>query len=130
MTFLITIFYISLAGVIGTLLMKMYQQWVDRDLFFHVLTRRLDYSLRQKVHDWSITMRAKRAAVKSKINVFTQVTMKMWIARIWHTASVYQTSFKNYVKGKQLLRRRGAVSFYFKDIAKYKQHLSARHEIK
>ena len=130
MTFLITIFYISLAGVIGTLLMKMYQQWVDRDLFFQVLTRRLDYSLRQKVHDWSITMRAKRAAVKSKINVFTQVTMKMWIARIWHTASVYQTSFKNYVKGKQLLRRRGAVSFYFKDIAKYKQHLSARHEIK
>ncbi|MFA6094541.1 MAG: hypothetical protein WC757_01490 [Candidatus Paceibacterota bacterium] len=130
MTFLITTFYISLAGVIGTLLMKMYQEWVDRDLFFHCITRRLDYSLRQKVHDWKITLRTRRAVVKSKINVFMQVTVKMWIAHVWHASSVQYTAIRNYVKGRQILRRRGAVSFYFKDIAKFKQHLSARHEIK
>ena len=128
MTFLITIFYISLAGVISTLALKKYQLWLDRDMFFDGLVRKFDFFLKQQTRDWAIVLKTRRSSIKSRFNVFVHVSVKLWIAKRWHTTSIYYDRLYCAINGKKLLRHKGAVSFYLKDIAKFKQHLSAHQE--
>lgn len=130
MTFIITLFYLSLAVIVSMIAWKMVSLRELKVSLVEGVEHELHGKLYETVHEW---WRILRERYYTRARAFTVALFYTVAHQVLHTAIVLGRKlgarfhvWYDMVKGKGEIRKKGSVSFFLKDVAEYKKSIQER----
>lgn len=130
MTFIITLFYLSLVTIVGMVSWKLVTLRELKLSLVEGVEKELHSKLYQTIHHvWHLF----KVKVWAKVKVFALALFYTVAHELLHFIGVMGTKLKkrhskwfDMVEGKGVLRKKGSVSFFLRDVAEYKKSLKQK----